>query len=353
MTAHPDDHAPGWRAIDRALEGLYPGQKPLHSATVLHARIGGQDYLDGISVYRAEHPRPHWHFVTYGMTELYGKDWQDKERSGFGFEFTFRLSRDARTSPDVRPPGWAISFLQNLARYVWQSGNAFEPGHHMDLNGPIALETPTQITAALFAADPQLPAEITTPFGRVSFVQVVGISADELAAAEAWDTMKFLDVLAKIDPMLITDLDRGSWLTTPSIAEEVERGRQSDGSSTAVLYASNVAWALVPPDRLEITLGAKQVPALTKLLAGRLPFGRDFILAGGDVAVVFEPADAISWTVVEGGVKVMLPAKETIAALREVEPKQAVYRINDRVAIRVVPSRIKDHAGKVVQVIGE
>ena len=53
--------------------------------------LGGNDPLDGISVYTAKEPIEHWHFVTYGFSELYEKETGDPENSGFGFELTFRL----------------------------------------------------------------------------------------------------------------------------------------------------------------------------------------------------------------------------------------------------------------------
>lgn len=35
-----------------------------------------------------------WHFVTYGLSELYEKTSDNKEMSGFDMEFTFRLKKD-------------------------------------------------------------------------------------------------------------------------------------------------------------------------------------------------------------------------------------------------------------------
>ncbi|KAG1244126.1 hypothetical protein G6F66_015670 [Rhizopus arrhizus] len=51
-----------------------------------------------------------------------------------------------------------MNLLQNLARYVFGSGNVFEDGHHLNANGPIALETGTRLCHLAFIADPQLPA---------------------------------------------------------------------------------------------------------------------------------------------------------------------------------------------------
>ena len=42
----------GWDAITRAFEKLYPEQTdPLHYAPIISWRLGGEDPLDGISVY--------------------------------------------------------------------------------------------------------------------------------------------------------------------------------------------------------------------------------------------------------------------------------------------------------------
>jgi hypothetical protein len=54
------------------------------------------------------------------MTDLYAKEPDDPAESGWGFEFTFRLARDPA---DTEPPIWAANLLQNLARYVFTSGN--------------------------------------------------------------------------------------------------------------------------------------------------------------------------------------------------------------------------------------
>lgn len=39
--------------------------------------------------------------------------------SGFGFELTFRLRREAE---ETAPPTWPATLMQSLAKYVFQSG---------------------------------------------------------------------------------------------------------------------------------------------------------------------------------------------------------------------------------------
>ena len=66
--------APGWDAIDEAFEKVYPGQEPSHYATnmISRAMFGGDEYLDGYSVYDSE--KGYKHMVTFGMTELYANE---------------------------------------------------------------------------------------------------------------------------------------------------------------------------------------------------------------------------------------------------------------------------------------
>src|SRR5215468_9383855 len=193
-----DDSAPGWEAIDAALRRVYGEKEPRHYGPIIHARIGGPDPIDGTSIYEVESPS-HWHYVTYGMSELYAKESENAHTSGWGFEFTFRLARHG----EAEPPVWVMNFLNNLARYVFKTGNVFGVGHHLNLNGPIALEAETEIRAIAFAADPQL-GRISTPNGSLEFLQVVGLTVDELEAIQTWNTKPFLDLLAKSNPLLLT-----------------------------------------------------------------------------------------------------------------------------------------------------
>ncbi|WP_125775814.1 suppressor of fused domain protein [Antribacter gilvus] len=202
------DEAPGWTAIDAALTQIYGRTPPQHWATLLSWRLGGPDPLDGVSAYAREMPVPHWHYVTYGFSELS----ENAEESGWGFELTFRLTRSA---DETEAPVWPANLLQNLARYVFGSGNGFGQGHYIDANGPIAADRPdSQVRALAFTEDPELRT-IATPHGRVVFLQVVGLTSEEHAtAATAGDAAAILDLLATRYPLLITDIDRSSLLAT-------------------------------------------------------------------------------------------------------------------------------------------
>jgi len=341
-----DPEALGWSAIDTALKPIYGDQEPRHWAAVPHRALGGSNPLDGISVYLASDP-PHWHFVSYGMSDLYGKETDDAEASGWGFEFTLRLRRFEETEP----PSWALSFLNNLARYAFQSGNAFDVGHHMDLNGPISLASETAIRAITFAKDVQL-GTIATPHGRVTFLQVVGLTLDEYDVLQGWDAEKFLGLLSTRDPLLLTDLRRPTWLGDPSFAREIDERSRQDGSSQYIAFVGRAEWEAGADAR--VTLGAKAVQSLLRLLPLRLPFGRPFALSSSNHVVRFDPGESAGWRVDKETLVIALPADSCKRFCDGLPVRRGSYRWEalPGLVVTVVPSEIKDHDGKIVEVIG-
>jgi len=202
---------PGWQAIDQELDKIYVNTDPRHYPPLcgLHYAAGGSDPIDGASVYDSNHQEFHRHIVSYGMSELY----YDEEKAGgefskWGFEFTFRLV-PFRDDPD--DPIWVIQVMNNLARYVFSSGKWFEENHFVPANGPIRLNTDTEISGFVFTLDPEL-AKIQTAHGEVSFLQMVGITNTEVELLKQNPTMgavkELIEQLRIDNPLLITDLNR-------------------------------------------------------------------------------------------------------------------------------------------------
>lgn len=357
MNEFVEDSSPGWEAIDAQMRRLYGDQEPRHFATIIPAMLGGEDPIDGISAYRTAGPNPHWHFVTYGFSELHSKEWDDPAVSGFGFELTFRL----HPIDGEDPPLWALNFLQNLGRYVFQTGNAFESGHHMNLNGPIALGTSTEIKAVAFIEDPALRI-IETPHGSLTFLQVVRITLDELEAIKRWNSKSFLDLLSRSVPSLVTSLGRTSALLDQPFADEAEAGIRRDGSSTALLYVDSLDWRirkrLLGSAQAAIVMGANGVRGLKSVLPGRLPFGREFVLISNGHALEFKPADSVSWVESQEDclniLTVSLPPDDAVYLESTLMPKEGVYQIRSckGLTIRVEKSYIKDREGDITEVIG-
>ncbi|MVT12372.1 suppressor of fused domain protein [Chitinophaga tropicalis] len=203
------DDAVGWLAIDKQLETIYGKQEPRHYAPPLHFIVGGEDPIDGISIYDSNKQEFHRHMVSYGMSELYyNEEKVGDEFSKWGFEFTFRLKP---FEGDEGDPLWASQVMNNLARYVFNSKRWFEPYHFIPANGPIRLETATDITGVAFVPDPELGV-INTPHGEVTFLQMVGLTSREverlLANPKTTEVEKLIDEMRKTNPLLITDLDR-------------------------------------------------------------------------------------------------------------------------------------------------
>lgn len=347
------DGAPGWDAISAACERLYPGQEPRHFGTLIKGWMGGPDPLDGISAYKALEPQPHWHFVTYGLSDLYQKT-HDAAHSGWGLELSFRLACAADAE---EPPGWVLNFLQNLARYVNNSGNVFRDGDWMSANGPIALETETALRSMGFVLDPQLGC-IDTPHGSVAFLQVVGLTAAEEAAARRWNTRKLLDVLASAMPLWITDLSRPCLLQRDDLRAQVRAGCERDGSSSGILHTDVLDWRrhkrLLRAPLTEIVLGARQAGDLAELLPLRLPFGRDFALGGNGRMVLLLPAQADAVEVADDRLTLQLtePTVHALAATLRAQAGRYVTPGLPQLVWQIKQTEIRDHQGRVVEVIG-
>lgn len=206
-----DNSAPGWDAIDAQLAKIYPNREPdAHWGTIISYMLGGEDPLEGISVYKnTAEEEFHYHYVSYGFSELfYDEEAFGREFSKFGFELTFRLKP---YKDDSENPVWVASLMQNIAKYVFQTGNYFDDFHYMPANGPIRLESETEIRAMVFVTDPEL-GETDSPHGKVKFLQMVGITQREydLIREQKLDRFELVETLRKNNPLLITDLERKS-----------------------------------------------------------------------------------------------------------------------------------------------
>ncbi|MFR3216623.1 MAG: suppressor of fused domain protein [Dysgonomonas mossii] len=207
-----EDDPVGWLEIDKVVEGIYGDQKPHHYAPPLHYMVGGEDPLDGVSIYDSQKDIFHRHLVSYGMSELYyNEEAAGGEFSKWGFEFTFRLKPFDEDGDD---PTWVVNLMNNLARYVIKSGKWFEEYHVIPANGPIRLNSTDEINivGVAFVSDPEL-GKIQTPHGEVSFLQMVGLTANEMdritSANSAYDEVKkVLDEIKTTNPLMITDLLR-------------------------------------------------------------------------------------------------------------------------------------------------
>ncbi len=202
-----EEYSPGWQAIDDAFEKLYPGQKPDHFGTVITSRaiFGGDNYLDGFSVYTS--PKGYKHLVTYGMTVLYGdEDAFGGEWNGWGYEMTMKLKED-----DTQSCMWAIDMLSNLARYTYTTKRYFQPNQTVQGNGTsLHIGEESLITALLLVSDTTAETQMSV-YGKTEFIQLVGITESEIKAiTEDKNNIAKLIALMKADGNedLVTDMKR-------------------------------------------------------------------------------------------------------------------------------------------------
>src|SRR5678810_1390974 len=78
---------PGLEGLEKAMKQLYPLQEPLLFRTPEDCQS-----LMGIAIYRGDPNQigPHWHYITLGLTELFGKESDNRAVSGWGIELTLK-----------------------------------------------------------------------------------------------------------------------------------------------------------------------------------------------------------------------------------------------------------------------
>lgn len=172
--------APGWDAIEEAVSRLYHGE-PLqveHFGVLVPWRLGGNDPLDGISIYDGGE---YYHFVTYGLSELYEKETDDPEYSGFGFELTVKLKKSCIDDEEGEFRCMA-GILQAVARISYNQGEIFAPEEYIYTGQTAGMDVGQKSKITGFITKEDELGEIMTPYGRLQFVQLIGATDAELKA---------------------------------------------------------------------------------------------------------------------------------------------------------------------------
>jgi len=196
----------GWDDIDAALEALYPNQTPLHYATLIKYSLGGNDPLDGISIYDA---KDYYHFVTYGFSEIYERE-NDNDISGFGFELTYKLKKSSDIDENELKNFAGV--LQTLARYIFNSKTVFKPNEYIATGQQDGMDIKklSEIVGFVTIEDPQLKT-INTVNGKLQFVELIGATYNELnkiMSKEKTATEIINEIIAKYTD--VTDYNRES-----------------------------------------------------------------------------------------------------------------------------------------------
>ena len=197
--------AMGWDAITAEFERIYPDQtNPKHYGTLIKWALGGKDPLDGISIYDGG---DYWHFVTYGMTELYEKEEGNDGISGFGYEMTFKLKKDNYTDEEGELK-CICGILQAIARITFNNSEIFQPFEFLYTGQSTGIDAyqKSNITGFICVPDTSVNT-IDTPNGRVAFLTFIGMTDAELKTLDTVQSVK--DIYARLDSD-ITDYNRES-----------------------------------------------------------------------------------------------------------------------------------------------
>ncbi|TYK52546.1 suppressor of fused domain protein [Actinomadura decatromicini] len=316
----------GWNAIDAALKDRYGDAERLEwDAPTPYRPMGpmpmGQFVTNTIAVYPRNEPVPHWHLIGYALTAPF------EER---GYEFTLRVPR---LPGESAAPNWAMGHLENLASYVAKSGNDFEAGHYIEFPNPIDPDRPgSAIRAGGFVLDPEL-GRAETPLGEVAFLQFVGITTDELHAAQSWHVEGLMTALAPHLPLLLTNMDRLSLADVPGVANAVREGSRRDGSGTGFLFFHRLD--ADTSDGVTLELGAEHVPQFTRVLPARVPHGNPLILRGADQPIVLLPGRAVTHNDTGQALEITLPDAVSHAIAAAVRPEPGRYTV-DALTVNVI-----------------
>ena len=170
--------AVGWDAIEKEFLRVYPGQNnPKHYGTIIKWIMGGDDPLDGISVYDGG---AFWHFVSFGLTEIYEKECEDPNISGYGYELTFKLKKNQFEDEEAEIR-CICGILQMVARMVFKNGDVFQPFEYLYTGQTEGIDAyrKSNLTGFITIKDPTVET-IDTPNGKVEFLELIGMTDAEL-----------------------------------------------------------------------------------------------------------------------------------------------------------------------------
>lgn len=175
-------NASGWDAISELCDKVYPNQKnPKHYGTIVSWQLGGNDPLQGISVYDSG---DYWHFITYGLSELYEKKSNIKDISGYGMEFTLKLKKDNYENEENEIK-CICGILQSIARITFTQGELFNVYEYLYTGQTEGIDCnkKSNITGFITIPDNKFH-EINTPNGKVRFIEFIGVTDSELKAIQ-------------------------------------------------------------------------------------------------------------------------------------------------------------------------
>lgn len=136
----------------------------------------------------------------YAEPEALGGQW-----SRWGYEMTMKL-----LETDPENCRWAVDLLANLARYTYTQKRFLEPWQYINdgTGRPLRAGSDCTLTALITVPDTQA-AGVDTLYGRLDFIQLVGITGEEASRLSTREDVRTLaEELSRTSCLLVTDTNR-------------------------------------------------------------------------------------------------------------------------------------------------
>lgn len=212
--------------------------------------------------------RPHWHLLTEGLISR-------------GYELSLRVQKEKE---DLAPPAWAVALLSTLIARASAGQLSAHSDQVMLLAQGVAPGTDSELFGVVFTADPEVTEE------RLPVLLAVPVTRDEARAVREWSPTGLVEVLARVDPLLITLLDRPSLLQSPRARILIEQRMEKEGSSLSTMTATT-SQASKTGELVTWKLSVDAVDTLCSLLKGRIAHQRPFSVVSGASRVEVINAD--------------------------------------------------------------
>lgn len=242
--------------------------------------------VDGVTIAFAllNKSRMHWHLLTFGLALD-------------GLELSIRV---VKGKDEVAPPAWPVALLSALIKRAKNKELTADTNQVVVPSEGIAPPLPdgesaTELTGLIFTIDPDA-GKLVTPHDKAPVLLCVPVTKDEVRAVREWSPSGLIEVLARADPLLITDLERASLLQSPRARAVIDQRMEKEGSSLSAITAEDSSFES-SPKKTTWKLSADAMETVISLLKGRTGHLRSFTVTSPDARVDVESAHAPAFSV--------------------------------------------------------